>query len=499
MRKVLFTYLSASLLLAILAMILVACGGGGDGSGSGTTPTPTPTKSVVITGTVPGTVAIAYDLATGKEAARSVASGTPKTFSLSVDPGDYYYLMFISNEGTTTQRSFAFRSATGGNVFACKANTTLDLGVLVFNNYPGTAVPLIDPITGNDNVAETFMPEAGFSPGAGEWIAIRKFVNSTCPGHSPGTTVTENVTIAQGFGIVTFTPAGTTETAIGVANVNTAILTASDSALVTIYLTMQSDGSLAGTYSKVGYGGECSEDATITAALSTPLPTAGSLSVTTGETTWGLYSTGTAGGPFSPASISYMLTNTGGTSINWTAGKTQTWVTLSSLSGTLAAGASATVTVSFNSGANSLVAGSYSDTVTFTNTTNGTGNTTRPVTLIVTGPTYMNISGKWQFTTTATSTTCSPTLPPPDVSVVTIVQNGNVVTIGEVPGMSGTINGNVVHISGLDSTVPGEPANVTIDLKVEPYFWREMKGTYITVELNTQCQIRGNAVAVKIP
>jgi hypothetical protein len=227
---------------------------------------------VVITGTVPGTVAIAYDLATGKEAARDVAGGTPKTFSLSVAPGDYY-LMFIANEGTPTQRSFAFRNVTGGNVFTFKANMTLDLGVLVFDNLNGTAKPQIDPISGNGNVTESSAPEASFSPGAGEWIETRKFVNSTCPGHSPGTTVTENVTIAQGFGFVTYTPAGTTGTAIGVANVNTAILTGySGSALETIYLTMQTDGSLAGTYSRVGGG--CSEDGTLTAVLSTspPLP-----------------------------------------------------------------------------------------------------------------------------------------------------------------------------------------------------------------------------------
>src|SRR4030067_681178 len=256
--------------LSFVFLLWHGCGGGGGGGGdSGTTPT----KSVFIKGTVPGTVAIAYDKATGIEAARNVASGTPKRFSLNVAPGDYY-LMFIENEGTPSQRPYAFQNVTGGNVFTCKANTTLDLGVLVFNNYPGTATPLFDPISGNANVTETFMREASFSPGAGEWIATRKFVNSTCSGHSPGTTVTENVTIAQGFGIVTFTPAGTTETAIGVANVNTAILTASSSAVVTIYLTMQSDGSLAGTYSKVGYGGECSEDATITAVLRTPPPAA---------------------------------------------------------------------------------------------------------------------------------------------------------------------------------------------------------------------------------
>jgi len=52
-------------------------------------------------------------------------------------------------------------------------------------------------------------------------------------------------------------------------------------------------------------------------------------------------------------------------------------VTLSAAAGTLASGATTTVTASINSGANSLAAGSYSDNVTFTNTTNNTGNTTR--------------------------------------------------------------------------------------------------------------------------
>jgi autotransporter-associated beta strand protein len=97
----------------------------------------------------------------------------------------------------------------------------------------------------------------------------------------------------------------------------------------------------------------------------------------------GLTSSGTYGGSFSPASIDYTLSNPGSTSINWTAGKTQDWVTLSAASGTLAAGATATVTASINSNANSLNVGSYSDTVTFTNTTSGTGNTTRGASLTV--------------------------------------------------------------------------------------------------------------------
>jgi hypothetical protein len=94
-----------------------------------------------------------------------------------------------------------------------------------------------------------------------------------------------------------------------------------------------------------------------------------------------------AGGNFNPVSKTYTLQNGGLTSLAWTAAKAQTWTTLSPSppSGTLAAGASATVTVSINSNANSLAAGSYGDTVTFQNVTNGNGNTTRPVSLTVTG------------------------------------------------------------------------------------------------------------------
>jgi hypothetical protein len=71
------------------------------------------------------------------------------------------------------------------------------------------------------------------------------------------------------------------------------------------------------------------------------------------------------GGPFSPDSITYTLTNAGGASLDWTASKGETWVSLSATSGTLAAGASTTVTVSLNANANSLAAGGYSDAVVF--------------------------------------------------------------------------------------------------------------------------------------
>jgi len=91
--------------------------------------------------------------------------------------------------------------------------------------------------------------------------------------------------------------------------------------------------------------------------------------------------TGGAGGPFTPSSVTYTLTNTGAPSMNWTATNTSTWLSLSSNGGTLAAGASTTITASINSSANSMATGSYTDSVNFVNVTNGNGNSTTPVSL----------------------------------------------------------------------------------------------------------------------
>jgi len=96
-----------------------------------------------------------------------------------------------------------------------------------------------------------------------------------------------------------------------------------------------------------------------------------------------LASLGEPGGPFSPASQTYTLTNTGTGSLNWSASNTANWLTLSATSGTLAAGAGTNVTVSINANATSLAAGTYSDTVSFTNASNDAGSTSRAVSLIV--------------------------------------------------------------------------------------------------------------------
>jgi hypothetical protein len=97
----------------------------------------------------------------------------------------------------------------------------------------------------------------------------------------------------------------------------------------------------------------------------------------------GFDSSGPEGGPFSPSSKDYTLENTGDASLDWTASKNADWIDLSETEGTLGAGDIVTVTVTINSVADILSAGNYSDTIIFTNITDGNENTTRDVTLII--------------------------------------------------------------------------------------------------------------------
>jgi len=155
------------------------------------------------------------------------------------------------------------------------------------------------------------------------------------------------------------------------------------SALVSVEINSNANLLAAGSYADTltftnttNASGSTTRGVSLTVTSTTP-PT---LAVTPAAS---LSSSGTQGGPFTPGSQTYTLQNTGGVMLTWTALKTQTWTTLSATAGTLAPGASATVTVSINAAANALAAGTYNDTVIFTNTTNGRGDTTRLVALTV--------------------------------------------------------------------------------------------------------------------
>ena len=76
------------------------------------------------------------------------------------------------------------------------------------------------------------------------------------------------------------------------------------------------------------------------------------------------------------------LSNVSTASLDWTASKTQDWLSLSLVSGTIASGNTADVIITINAAADLLEAGKYTATVTITDTTNAT-TTQRDVVLTV--------------------------------------------------------------------------------------------------------------------
>ncbi len=100
--------------------------------------------------------------------------------------------------------------------------------------------------------------------------------------------------------------------------------------------------------------------------------------------TLGFSSSGTVGGPFTPESTLYVLTNKSATSISFTATATQNWITLSPASGTLAGNSSVEISLQLNSQAHSLAYGTYTNTVTFSNQSSGLIHT-RPIHLTANG------------------------------------------------------------------------------------------------------------------
>ncbi|MEQ1850118.1 MAG: M36 family metallopeptidase [Chthoniobacteraceae bacterium] len=97
---------------------------------------------------------------------------------------------------------------------------------------------------------------------------------------------------------------------------------------------------------------------------------------------------GPVGGPFTPDSQTYTLTNTDpAVPLYWTASSSQPWLTVTPVGGSLAPGVSTTVTAVVTSAAAALAAGSYTGTISFINTTSG-ANQPRTVTLVSGGADY---------------------------------------------------------------------------------------------------------------
>lgn len=83
--------------------------------------------------------------------------------------------------------------------------------------------------------------------------------------------------------------------------------------------------------------------------------------------TRGFASSGPVGGPFSSPSQTFLLTNSGGGTLNWSIINTSAWLNVSQSMGSLAAGDTTTVTVTAAAAANSLPAGDFQSSLVFSN------------------------------------------------------------------------------------------------------------------------------------
>jgi subtilisin family serine protease len=103
-------------------------------------------------------------------------------------------------------------------------------------------------------------------------------------------------------------------------------------------------------------------------------------------------SSGQAGGPFSPSSKDYELTNNGTNLLYWGAMKTVDWLDLDSEFGLLDPCESTIVTVSLTSDANSLGGGIYTDTITFVDITNNEEQTREAILTISAIPGVLDVT-----------------------------------------------------------------------------------------------------------
>jgi len=124
----------------------------------------------------------------------------------------------------------------------------------------------------------------------------------------------------------------------------------------------------------------------------------------------GLVAEGQTGGPFTPNSLTFTLTNYDKSPINFTASESISWIDLDATSGTIPSAGTTTLTATINASANSLGNGEYFGDIDFVNTTNHDGDCTRSCQLTVGVPVVQyswdmdtnpgwTMSGEWAYGT----------------------------------------------------------------------------------------------------
>ena len=136
-------------------------------------------------------------------------------------------------------------------------------------------------------------------------------------------------------------------------------------------------------------------------------------------------------GQLNPASykITYTVQNNMATAIPYTLASSANWVTISKSNGTVAASGQDTFTVSLNSAANLLGAGSYTATITLTERIYGTV-VTKGVTLSLEAGPCLNIAGQWVASERG-SLTCTVTVNGTSETETDPISSGDLVTMSQ--------------------------------------------------------------------
>lgn len=149
---------------------------------------------------------------------------------------------------------------------------------------------------------------------------------------------------------------------------------------VTATLNASADALAAGEYSgEVVFSNTSSANGGGSVPVNLTILEPGRLEVNPGE---GFTAQGEKGGSFLPGGLTYTLGNPGDAAISWQAVSNRDWLVVGNPGGSLVAGGSAQVGVTIGPAAAALPAGVHTGTVSFTNTSNGNGNTSREFSLI---------------------------------------------------------------------------------------------------------------------
>jgi hypothetical protein len=140
----------------LFGMALAACGGGTatDGTGTGV-------KSATIQGQVSGTVFVAVDNGTNQEVGRVTATGTPKSFSMTIPTGKNYRFYLMENEDAgNTGRIYPVYMGTN-NVFELDNTANgqiISLGMVNPDMGTGKATPANTPTLMMSRGANAMVP-----------------------------------------------------------------------------------------------------------------------------------------------------------------------------------------------------------------------------------------------------------------------------------------------------------------------------------------------------